>query len=206
MCRGDGWRGRRTRLSRWRPSDARRLRPPAGTALAPGGVSRGRRHDVRPRRRSGTGVCRSCIRRRGDDRSGRPGYPRRMEREDGSMLEQLFPGESEMARRMREADWASTPLGPVEQWPQSLQAAVRICLGCAFPIVIWWGPELAILYNDEYRPMLGPAKHPAALGEPGAKVWGEIWDVIGPMLSSVVERGEATRSRDLLLHIDRHGY
>ena len=26
------------------------------------------------------------------------------------------------------------------------------------------------------------------------------------MLSQVLERGEATRSRDLLLHIDRHGY
>src|SRR5262249_3052885 len=76
----------------------------------------------------------------------------------------------------------------------------------AFPIVLWWGPELAILYNDEYGPMLGPAKHPGALGQPGALVWAEIWDVIAPMLSQVMERGEATRSRDLLLHIVRQGY
>ena len=48
-------------------------------------------------------------------------------------------------------------------------------------------------------------KHPAALGQPGAKVWAEIWDVIEPMLMQVYTRGEATRSRDLLLHIDR-GY
>ncbi|HEU5310665.1 MAG TPA: histidine kinase dimerization/phospho-acceptor domain-containing protein, partial [Candidatus Eisenbacteria bacterium] len=41
---------------------------------------------------------------------------------------------------------------------------------------------------------------------PGSKVWAEIWDVIAPMLAQVMERGEATRSRDLLLHIDRHGY
>ncbi|HET9268002.1 MAG TPA: histidine kinase dimerization/phospho-acceptor domain-containing protein, partial [Vicinamibacterales bacterium] len=77
-------------------------------------------------------------------------------------------------------------------------------LDCAFPIVLWWGPDLSILYNDEYIDFLGP-KHPAALGRPGAEVWAEIWDVINPMLSQVVTTGEPTRSRDLLLHIDR-GY
>jgi PAS domain S-box-containing protein len=119
-------------------------------------------------------------------------------------MEEIFPGNSEMARRMRELDWSKTTLGPVERWPQSLRTSVSTCLECAFPIILWWGPELAILYNDEYRPMLGP-KHPRALGQPGARVWSEIWDVIAPMLSQVMERGEPTRSRDLLLHIDR-GY
>jgi len=121
------------------------------------------------------------------------------------LRDDIFPGTSEMARRMRELDWSKTVLGPVESWPQSLRTSVSTCLDCAFPIILWWGPELAVLYNDEYRELLGPAKHPAALGQPGAKVWSEIWDIIEPMLSQVYERGEATRSRDLLLHIDR-GY
>jgi signal transduction histidine kinase/DNA-binding response OmpR family regulator len=116
----------------------------------------------------------------------------------------FFPGNSEMAQRMRALDWSRTSLGPVEQWPQSLRTSVSTCLDCAFPIILWWGPEFTVLYNDEYRPMLGP-KHPAALGKPGLAVWSEIADVIAPMLSQVYERGEATRSRDLLLHIDR-GY
>jgi PAS domain S-box-containing protein len=64
---------------------------------------------------------------------------------------------------------------------------------------------LVVLYNDEYAGLIGPAKHPRALGQPGSRVWPEIWDVIGPMLSQVMERGQATRSRDLLLHVDR-GY
>ncbi len=64
------------------------------------------------------------------------------------MLEQVFPGKSEMARRMRELDWSKTSLGPVEHWPQSLRTSVSTCLDCAFPIVLWWGPELTILYND----------------------------------------------------------
>ncbi len=53
--------------------------------------------------------------------------------------------------------------------------------------------------------MLGPAKHPAALGAAGAKVWAEIWDVIGPMLAQVMEHGKATRSRDLELHLESQG-
>jgi PAS domain S-box-containing protein len=110
-----------------------------------------------------------------------------------------------MAERIRTFDWSKTPLGPLDAWPQSLRTSVSTCLSCAFPIVLWWGPELVILYNEEYRAILGPAKHPGALGAPGAAVWSEIWDTIGPMLSQVMERGEATRSRDLLLHIDR-GY
>jgi PAS domain S-box-containing protein len=115
-------------------------------------------------------------------------------------------GGGEMGERIRTFDWAAHPLGPVEGWPQALRTSVSTCLDCAFPIVIWWGPELTILYNDEYRPVLGSAKHPAALGARGEAVWREIWDVIGPMLSRVLARGEATRSRDLLLHIERHGY
>jgi PAS domain S-box-containing protein len=122
------------------------------------------------------------------------------------MRERVFLGGSVMARRMRALDWSKTPLGTVEEWPQPLLTSVGICLDCAFPIVLWWGPELAILYNDEYRTFLGPNKDPAALGERGSKVWAEIWDVIAPMLDHVIQTGEATRSRDLLLHIDREGY
>ena len=121
------------------------------------------------------------------------------------MTQSPFHGTSEMARRMRALDWSRTPLGPVDQWPQSLRTSVSTCLDCAFPIVLWSGPDLAILYNDEYAQILGPAKHPAALGERGAKVWAEIWDVIGPMLSQVMATAEPTRSRDLRLLIDR-GY
>src|SRR5262245_2208374 len=116
-----------------------------------------------------------------------------------------FYGRTEMARRMGAQDWAETALGPVDQWPAPLRSAVSTCLDCAFPIVLWWGPQLSILYNDEYIPMLGAAKHTWALGRPGEEGWAGIWDVIDPMPSQVMRSGEPTRSRDLLLHIDR-GY
>ncbi|MBE1493056.1 PAS domain S-box-containing protein [Amycolatopsis lexingtonensis] len=116
----------------------------------------------------------------------------------------VFPGTSRMAARMRDFGWASSPLGDPAGWPASLTTAVRICLTSRFPMIVWWGPELRFLYNDAYLPLLG-TKHPA-LDKPGARVWDEIWHIIGPMLDSVMTTGEATWSEDLLLPMNRHGY
>ncbi len=121
------------------------------------------------------------------------------------LLARIFPGDSEMAQLMRATDWAATPLGSVESWPQSLRTAVSICLASRFPILIWWDSELVMLYNDAYRPMLG-TKHPASLSAPGHAVWPEIWHIIGPMLESVLQEGKATWSDDQFLPLERSGY
>lgn len=99
------------------------------------------------------------------------------------ITEQLFVGDSEMARLMRAGldpqngslDWSQTPLGPVETWSQSLLTSLGICLMSQFPILIWWGPELVMFYNDAYCPILGATKHPKALGQKGAECWLEAW-------------------------------
>ena len=98
-------------------------------------------------------------------------------------------GGGRMGEMMRAHDWSSTPLGPVESWPQSLCTSVSICLKSLFPILVWWGPELVMLYNDAYRPMLGQTKHPAgARAARPASAGREIWHVIGPMLDRVLAR------------------
>ena len=74
-----------------------------------------------------------------------------------------MPG-SELAALVEAADWSSGPLGDPQTWPQSLRTSVDICLSSRFPILLWWGPELVMIYNDAYRPMLGASKHPRALG------------------------------------------
>ena len=118
--------------------------------------------------------------------------------------EVLFPGDGEMARRMRAFPWPQSELGDPRGWPASLRTACRICLTSRFPMIVWWGEQLRFFYNDAYLPLLG-SKHPA-LEKPGETVWTEIWDIIGPMLTSVMASGQATWSEDLLLPMNRHGY
>ncbi|MEY8018256.1 SpoIIE family protein phosphatase [Mycobacterium servetii] len=105
----------------------------------------------------------------------------------------------EMGRRFAEFDWAAHPLGPPQQWPAEMRAAVATTLTSRFPLVLWLGTDdLFLVYNEAYIEILGD-KHPAALGQPGRDVWWDIWDSIGSMLAGVVASGEATWSRDLML-------
>lgn len=117
----------------------------------------------------------------------------------------FLSGGGEMGERLRTFDFSTTPLGPVSAWPHSLRSAVGICLNSRFPMVLWWGPDQLMIYNDAWRPVLGQTKHPA-IGKRGRDVWPEIWHIIGPMLHSVLETGQATWQDDQLLMLDRNGY
>jgi signal transduction histidine kinase/ActR/RegA family two-component response regulator len=114
-------------------------------------------------------------------------------------------GGGEMGARIRAKDWSSTPLGPVEQWPQSLKTVVRIMLTSSQPIWVGWGPELIKLYNDPYKAIVG-GKHPDALGQPAAVVWREIWEELEPRLNTALTKNIGTYDESLLLIMERYGY
>jgi two-component sensor histidine kinase len=117
----------------------------------------------------------------------------------------FFSGGGEMGALMRAHDWAATPLGPSEGWPQSLRTAIRILLTTQHPMFIWWGPELIQFYNDAYRKTMGPERHPSALGQRGRECWEEIWDIIGPQIAQVMRGEGATWHEDHLVPVTRHG-
>ncbi len=75
----------------------------------------------------------------------------------------LFRGPGEMRGLARELDWARTPFGPVEGWPQSLRSTVRTLLSSQYPMILTWGPSFTQVYNDAYAKLIG-AGHPEALG------------------------------------------
>ena len=73
-------------------------------------------------------------------------------------------------------------------------------------MILWWGPDLTVLYNDGYIPMLGN-KHPQrALGLPGREVWSEVWPVIEPLLMQVSRKARPNWADDMQLFINRSGY
>ena len=111
-----------------------------------------------------------------------------------------------MGARMRALDWSRPALGPIETWPQSLRSTVSMLLPSKAQIILFWGPEFIVLYNDAYRPVFG-AKHPHALGLPGREAWSEIWDSqLHELLAGVVRTGEAFWAKDLLFELERHGF
>ena len=110
-----------------------------------------------------------------------------------------------MAARMREKNWAETPLGPPDRWSQSLRTVVRILLTSRYQMWMGWGAELTFFYNDAYLPTLG-VKHDWALGVSTREVWKEIWPDIGPRIEHVLRTGEATWDAGLLLILERSGF
>ncbi|BBP52508.1 hypothetical protein PHLH3_21340 [Pseudomonas sp. St386] len=69
------------------------------------------------------------------------------------------PAGSDTQRLISQMDWALTPLGTAQNWPQSLRTAVDIMLHSPMAMALLWGPQLSHLYNDAFGRLAGD-KHP----------------------------------------------
>jgi len=114
-------------------------------------------------------------------------------------------GGGTMGAHIRAFDWARSPLGPTDAWPQSLRTVVRLMLNSNHPVFIYWGPELICLYNDAFSHSLGPERHPSILGQRGAVAWDEIWPIIGHEIETVLRGEGAYWHENELVPITRHG-
>src|SRR5579872_514311 len=117
------------------------------------------------------------------------------------------PTATEMAVRFHEFDWGTTPLGPVECWPESWRNAVQIILDSSFPTALALGSELIYFYNDAFIPLAGSSRHPSALGLPVPLAWKEIWEqILAPRFEHTLRTGVPTGEADLLMPLERSGY
>lgn len=111
------------------------------------------------------------------------------------------PGE--MAERIRAHDWASTPLGPISDWPQSLKTATGLVVASPVPIVMLWGPQGVMIYNDAYSVFAG-GRHPQLLGSNVLEGWPEVADFNAHVMNVGLAGGTlAYKDQELTLH--RHG-
>ncbi len=109
-----------------------------------------------------------------------------------------------MGEAIRSKDWAATPLGPIESWPQSLRTTVSLCLASNFPINLIWGPQHIQIYNDGYRPICA-GKHPKSLGEDYTKTWASAWDSLAEAFDRALA-GETSFLENQRMFLDRLGY
>jgi two-component sensor histidine kinase len=87
-----------------------------------------------------------------------------------------FPaGGGEAGQLIRSFDWSKTPLGPISGWPQSLKTMTHMLLLSPVPIVLLWGEDGIMIYNDAYSGFAGN-RHPQLLGSKVREGWDEIAD------------------------------
>ena len=80
-----------------------------------------------------------------------------------------------MGARIASFDWSSTPLGPIAGWPPSLRAITNFVLHSPVPMVMLWGEDGIMLYNDGYAVFAGD-RHPQLLGSKVREGWPEVAD------------------------------
>lgn len=114
----------------------------------------------------------------------------------------LIVGSGEMAKLIRAFDWAVTPLGPITEWPISLLTVVNLLLQSPVPLVILWGPEGIMIYNDAYSKFAG-SRHPQLLGSPVTEGWPEIADFSRNILEACLT-GKTLSYRDYAMTLHRH--
>jgi PAS domain S-box-containing protein len=118
-------------------------------------------------------------------------------------IESLRTSGGETGRLIADYDWASTAMGPIETWSQSLRTALGIVLRSPLPIVMPWGEDGFMLYNDAYSVFAG-GRHPWLLGSPVRSGWPEVAD-FNDNVMKVCLAGGTLAYTDQELTLLRHG-
>ncbi len=120
-----------------------------------------------------------------------------------AFLESLSAGGG-CGRLVASRDWSSTPLGPIGMWPQSLRGATSLLLRSPVPMVMLWGEDGVMLYNDAYSVFAG-GRHPDLLGSKVREGWPEV-AAFNDNVMRVGLAGGTLSYRDQELTLYRHGH
>lgn len=115
-----------------------------------------------------------------------------------------FPvGGGDLGDLIRAFDWSTTSLGPISDWPQSLKTATNLLLLSPVPIVLLWGADGVMIYNQAYSGFAG-GRHPQILGSKVLEGWPEVADFNANVMKVGLAGGTlAYASQELIL--DRSG-
>jgi CheY-like chemotaxis protein len=65
------------------------------------------------------------------------------------------PGRS--AHSSSSYDWSASRLGEPQQWPQALRLAADVMFNTPLPLLLVWGRDMTVLFNNAYGALAGPA-------------------------------------------------
>lgn len=115
----------------------------------------------------------------------------------------FLSGGGELGRLVRAFDWSQTALGPAEDWPRELKTTVGIVLGAPVAMVLLWGEDGTMIYNDGYS-HFARARHPMQLGSAVRRAWPEAAE-FNDNVMKVGLAGGTLSFKDQELTLDRNG-
>ena len=114
-------------------------------------------------------------------------------------VESFLAGGGEMAARIAAHDWSAT-LGSTTSWPQSLKTTVGFMIHSPVPIVLLWGADGIMIYNDAYSVFAG-GRHPRLLGSKVREGWPEVADFNDHVMKVGLSGGTLSyKDQELTLH------
>lgn len=115
-----------------------------------------------------------------------------------------FPiGGGECGQLIRAFDWSATSIGPISGWPQWLRTSVDICLRAPIAIVMLFGDDGVLIYNDAYATFAGH-RHPQLLGMKVLEAWPEAADLNRQVLDTCFIKGGTLSLKDQPLVLFRY--
>ncbi|KAF2729271.1 hypothetical protein EJ04DRAFT_537938 [Polyplosphaeria fusca] len=104
----------------------------------------------------------------------------------------------------RSIDWSKTPLGDMRTWAPQLRSVVNSMMRDKSPAVLFWGPEVTMVYNEAYIEIIG-GFHPC-MGVSARVAAKDYWLLFQPLVDYINITGETVNEHDMPLFVDRHGF
>jgi PAS domain S-box-containing protein len=115
----------------------------------------------------------------------------------------FLSGSGDIGSLVAAVDWAATPLGPIAHWPQSLRLATAMILRSPVAMVLLWGEDGILIYNEGYAAIAG-RRHPAILGVRAVDAFPEIAAFNAQVLATCLA-GNTLALKDQRFTLNRHG-
>jgi PAS domain S-box-containing protein len=116
----------------------------------------------------------------------------------------FLDGGGEAASVIAAFDWSTTALGPLQDWPRAVKHTVALLLRSPVAMVLLWGTDGIMIYNDGYARIAG-GRHPSAMGSKCRESWPEIADFNDRVVRTCLAGGSLSfTDQRLTLHRDGH--
>lgn len=109
---------------------------------------------------------------------------------------------SEIAKLICSKDWSHNPMGRTGLWSPVLKSALIIISNSKLPILLFWGNELVVFYNDTFLEILDSSgKKKFSFGQPFKSNPNREWEFIGPILKNILLHGNTVLHENQLFEV-----